>query len=749
MKGIAPALLGVLIASLAITIIFIAAIWWLWPMTKRDQILLSERISTGISAINQFYMLEDHIKVHTPFAALSVAGELGRKGGCSNCSVWSRNEPKLNDLIESYRSVLSTELLLPNNVGLLGKFNVSYKDPKINISDLHVGILTGLPVLSMRDSYFFLNESSDKEFYFNVPLRYQMLLKIGRMLFEKGTKKVYPYIREDSVIDINNTSEYSTISASTYLDQPFVPKTDGYLTELDLGVKPYNIGNGPGIVLNVSIKDSSGKTLYFKNIYNKKIEYRKINKKLYLVLRPELVYVKSGEAYHIILSSLLPFQYSKLYSDNSLVFVTYVYPSSSIGPSTFTFSNSRLRAGSFRCSSVSGKTIYVNATNINIPTDNWFEYALLCGMTSEKYPVISQESYNESRWLVGAGGHYLGIAQSFRVNKDCELNTVEIYVNSTDVSCSDPLNITLIRGIPSGNYRYTVDPNNILGATSISSVSPHSWVKLSFPNGINLQSSKTYTFILERGCLTQLLINKSDESYSKGSLYIREWYSDYGYNWSRKNGDLVFRLYASGDVVTLPDLIQNYYKGVELSYEPIATEQKGNKLNVSISITDETTRVPKKGGTGPLELKFKTTFYRPKCGTNAGEICEGYDKAEIGNNINKICEGTTEYSCVFSGWSSPWIQENGGDCFCCRITGTCAIQNCESYCNSLGYSFGICAGSYDDVNQCEDSHTIRVNIYDTGMKYDCGSGETCFCYNTSDCEFTSPGLQCFNNQCPS
>ena len=191
MKGV-----SILAAVIAIAVIivmgFFAAIFILSTSYERT---LSDRVASAHTAINLFYAYNETLPVFAQLLILTAARDLGENCGGVNCGkqcVWNLSCPTLEQLVDKYNSSIITIFdSLPKNVGELGRINFTPpKIEKISLTENCINLTLKPQSVWMNRSGFFLNASSVEEMNFSVPVRYYLLLTIGRMLFEKGEYKI-------------------------------------------------------------------------------------------------------------------------------------------------------------------------------------------------------------------------------------------------------------------------------------------------------------------------------------------------------------------------------------------------------------------------------------------------------------------------------------------------------------------------------------------------------------------------------
>lgn len=779
MKGIGTIAVIAILAVIAVGGVFAGL--YFYPQIIASRMVLADRVATGYHIINQYDMIRDNLKVLVPFQAKVVANELGRKGGCKDCRLWSKNGPSLNKLIQAYSNETKRRIELPKSIGPLGEIQLDLSS-EVEVEDLFVKVDIPTMILSAGNKLYSIIAGTDENLVIYVPLRYRMLLSIGRMLLERGVWRIYPYFEKEDEECFIPTEGEKMITVSTPVAQGFIIPKRGYLTKIKI-----NVSLEKNAILYASVKGdlSSQSDIATLVIPPSKRNYDNG----LLVLDFDDFFIEEGIYYLVLDASnrnismeviTIPFcsAVTCLYVYNetsgqwkkrdSISELEICFAPSKSKKSNIGFLNDYLcgknKSGNpvYCCSDVKNEKIKISGMNISSPINNWFQYALLCGLKTTDY-VVEQPTNSSSLLFmcfsdIGCGE----IAQSFKLDHDYYLDSIEVYVGEkTNVSgtcSSDTLNVTLIEGTPLNKER-EIEFNSIR-------VYPNSWNEIKF-SGIYLEKGKTYSFVLKRDCVTYILYNESSNSYKRGSVFAKNYSSSDGsgvWVWEKGEGDLMFRLHLSGPT-NIKKVIEQNYAGIEFNYTPLKREIRGNAINILVNITDNTTEVPKKGQVKKenLQLSFKTKFYRPLCDVSGGDICKGFTVAKCGpQDLESFCidSNTLAYNCEFSGWKYPWTncgsRKSKKFCSCCEKK-TCeeyekcveesdtqayCQKQCNAYCEYLGYNKGKCSSS--DNLGCENISTRRFPIYNTGDKANCRSRKKCYCYNLSPCDIKEI---CQNNEC--
>jgi len=179
----------IVVPSLLVLVGFIIV---LLGITTNQEIKLYDKVHSGLSVINYFYLSEKNIKEFIPLVIETTAKELGEICGGYDCPqpedcYWTTGCPTLDNSKEKYNNTLIGKINgFPKNIGTLGELNFTPPNvTKISFSDNWINLSAKSHIVERQEEYFSVNATGD-DTSVSKEIRYLLLLKVGRLLFEKG-----------------------------------------------------------------------------------------------------------------------------------------------------------------------------------------------------------------------------------------------------------------------------------------------------------------------------------------------------------------------------------------------------------------------------------------------------------------------------------------------------------------------------------------------------------------------------------
>lgn len=392
MKG---ALALFVIISFVIVIAALVIFFVIFPKIFASHMILSDRISKGYSVINQFYMIRDNTKELVPIMTTEVANELGLEGGCRDvkCKEWNETDPKIYELLTYYVEELGSKINLPATIGKKGELYLIHY-PVIEVTDTYTDVVYPFTAVSYdKEGVAKIYAATDEPLSFHVWNRYPLLIKIGRMMVEKGTYPIYPYIGDGSVIQSNVGPSVKNKTVDYPIAQPLNLSSNIYLTKILIGVNSFS-GN-----LTVEIRPD----LYPGDVIAEKTLPIGFNSKEgeFLAVDFDDIYIPSGD-YFLFLNATsvnlsltrtgsLPLQYFNE-STNSWEQLSSFYlqfkvygNATSVSSETYTFANS----------SCPSNQINVTPNGIYLPVDKFFRYAYQCNINDSSGNILTIDQFIE------------------------------------------------------------------------------------------------------------------------------------------------------------------------------------------------------------------------------------------------------------------------------------------------------------------------------------------------------------------
>lgn len=193
---------GVVIAAAAIGLLMVLLFTAVFLKFMSDnEKKLSDRVYSGLSSINYFYMTEKNINEFAQIVTEITAKELGEQCGGFNCYLWSANNPTYQDLRDKFEETLRGKITgFPTQIGNGGK--ISFAPPNIRgleMDESHVKISMEPQQVYVKTSSFLVNASSEKQAEIDKQIRYLLLARIGQQLYGNGT-----YVRDWNKVWINS-----------------------------------------------------------------------------------------------------------------------------------------------------------------------------------------------------------------------------------------------------------------------------------------------------------------------------------------------------------------------------------------------------------------------------------------------------------------------------------------------------------------------------------------------------------------
>ncbi|TRZ55140.1 hypothetical protein D4Q76_01045 [archaeon] len=190
---IAAAVIGLLVSMLIVAVLF--------KFYSDNEKKLSDRVYSGLSSINYFYLTEKNINEFAQIVTEITAKELGEACGGFDCYSWSANNPSYKDLRDKFESELRGKITgFPAQIGNGGSLN--FAPPKIaglEMDEGRVKISLDAQQVYKKTNSFFVNASSENGLEINKQIRYLLLARIGQKLYGNGT-----YVRDWNKVWINS-----------------------------------------------------------------------------------------------------------------------------------------------------------------------------------------------------------------------------------------------------------------------------------------------------------------------------------------------------------------------------------------------------------------------------------------------------------------------------------------------------------------------------------------------------------------
>jgi len=297
MKGaLALLVLIAVVLSMGALILF----YIIFPKVFASSMTIADRVNTGYSVINQFYMIQNNLKEMIPLRVVSIAHKLGKNGGGTSISSWTKTDPSYKTLKSTYLNKLDESTRMPLEIGNGGRINL-HTFASIDVGDMYTDISINKIIVGRnfsKESHILA--STDEPMRFHVMNRYPIMLKIGRMLSGRGVYPIYPYIGDGNYITGNTGPEIDTASSETFI-QEFNLSSNTTITKVAIYINSFS----KNITVALAEPSLGGiKILESKNfsvLYNEPYSIKDSGG--YMIFDLDDIYLKSSSPYFLVLNS--------------------------------------------------------------------------------------------------------------------------------------------------------------------------------------------------------------------------------------------------------------------------------------------------------------------------------------------------------------------------------------------------------------------------------------------------------------